>query len=90
VLNNVDNQQHLDNQFNIEQVVTQFIRIDDIDLKLRALLALTLFAYNNLDKQCILKQTNCIVYDAFRPFIDSNKAQYVAMACFQVDFNIYY
>ncbi|CAF1473696.1 unnamed protein product [Rotaria sp. Silwood1] len=84
VLNNSANQQHLANEFNVEDVVFQFIRIDEPDLKLRALLALSLFAYNNLENQSILKGTNTLVYKSFQPFIDSLNPTYSAIACFQV------
>ncbi|CAF4234575.1 unnamed protein product, partial [Rotaria sp. Silwood2] len=84
VLNNSANQQHLANEFNVEDVVFQFIQIEESDLKLRALLALSLFAYNNLENQAILKETNTIVCSAFQPFIDSLNPTYSAMACFQV------
>jgi hypothetical protein len=73
VLNNSENQQRLANEFNVEA-----------DLKLRALLALSLFAYNNLENQCILKQTKAILYNSFRPFIESANPAHSATACFQV------
>ena len=84
VLNNIENQQRLGNQFNVEIVVAQFVNISEPDLKLRALLALSLFAYNNLENQCILKHTDAILYNSFRPFIESENPRHSAMACFQV------
>lgn len=84
-MNNNINQQRLANEFNVEDVVFQFVRITEPDLKLRALLALSLFAYNNLENQCILKQTNTILYSSFRPFIDSPNLSHAAMASFQVE-----
>jgi hypothetical protein len=84
VLNNSENQQRLANEFNVEDVVYQFIKIPESDLKLRALLALSLFAYNNLVNQCILKQTKAILYNSFRPFIESANPAHSATACFQV------
>jgi hypothetical protein len=84
VLNNNENQQQLGNQFNVEKVVAQFVNINEHDLKLRALLALSLFAYNNLENQCILKRTDGILYNSFRPFIESENPRHSAIACFQV------
>ncbi|CAF0881764.1 unnamed protein product [Rotaria sordida] len=84
VLNNSTNQKYLANEFNIEDVVFQFNQIEESNLKSRALLALSLFAYNNLENQSILKQTNTIVYNSFQSFIDSSNPTYSAMACFQV------
>jgi hypothetical protein len=87
VLNNNENQQRLASEFNVEDVVFQFIQITEPDLKLRALLALSLFAYNNLENQCALRQTNAILYNSFRPFIESDNLAHSAMACFQVRFS---
>ncbi|CAM4742108.1 unnamed protein product [Rotaria magnacalcarata] len=84
VLNNSANQKQLSNDFNIADVVVRFSEINESDLKLRALLALSLFAYNNLENQCIFKDTNKISYDSFRTFIDSSNTTYSALACFQV------
>ncbi len=84
VLNNPENQKCLANEFNVENVVFQFMEITEPDLKLRALLALSLFAYNNLENQSILKQTNALLYNSFRPFIESSNFAHAAMACFQV------
>ena len=84
VLNNSENQQRLASEFNVERIVLEFVAIDEPALKLRALLGLALFAYNNLENQCILKQTNALLYDSFRPFIESGNPLHSAMACFQV------
>lgn len=84
MLNNTENQKRLADQFNVEQMVSQFVNIQESDLKLRALLALSLFAYNSLENQRLLKCTNAILYNAFRPFIESNNPRHAAMACFQV------
>lgn len=64
------------------------MKIDEPDLKSRALLALALFAYNNLENQCILKQTNAVLYNSFQPFMESSNPFHVAIACFQVCFRI--
>lgn len=88
VLNNMENQQHLASEFNVENVVYHFMQIAEPDLKLRALLALSLFAYNNLENQCILKQTNAIVFQSFQPFIESSNPMHSAMACFQVQWDL--
>lgn len=84
VLNNSENQQHLVNHFSIEDVIGKFIEIADSGLKLRALLALSLFAYNNLENQHALKKTKSVQYESFRPFIESASPMHAAMACFQV------
>ena len=84
VLNNSENQQRLASEFNVERVVLEFVGIDEPALKLRALLGLALFAYNNLENQCLLKQTNAILDESFRPFIESGNPLHSAMACFQV------
>jgi hypothetical protein len=84
VLNNPENQKRLANEFNVENVVFQFMQITEPDLKLRALLALALFAYNNLENQSILKQINALLYNSFQPFIESTSSAHAAMACFQV------
>ncbi|CAF1396020.1 unnamed protein product [Adineta ricciae] len=84
VLNNGENQQHLSHAFDIEEVVYKFIDIIQPSLKLRALLALTLYGYNSLENQSTLKRTNAILYDSFRPFMESSNSAHVAMACFQV------
>ncbi|UJR31012.1 hypothetical protein I4U23_018523 [Adineta vaga] len=84
VLNNIENQQHFANAFDIEEVIYKFIDIVEPSLKLRALLALCLFAYNNLENQSTLKRTNAILYDSFRPFMESTNAVHVATACFQI------
>ena len=85
VLNNMENQQRLANEFNVENVVYHFMQITDSDLKIRALLALSLFAYNNLENQCVLKQTNALGFPSFQPFIESSNLIHSAMACFQVE-----
>ncbi|CAF1213803.1 unnamed protein product [Adineta steineri] len=84
VSNNIDNQKHLANNFNINDFIVKFIQITEPDLKLRALLALALFAYNNLENQSTLKRTNAILYESFRPFIESQNPLHSTMACFQV------
>ncbi len=83
-MNNPENQKRLANEFNVENVVYQFMQITEPDLKLRALLALSIFAYNNLENQSILKRTNALLYNSFRPFVESPCALHVATACFQV------
>jgi len=83
-LNNTENQQRLSREFNVENVVFQFMQIDEPDLKLRALLALSLFAYNNLENQCILKETNSINFNSFQTFLDSSNCHHSVVACFQV------
>lgn len=83
-MNNTDNQQRLAQEFNVDKVVFQFMQIDESNLKLRALLALSLFAYNNLENQCILKETNSINFNSFQTYMDSNNFNHSAMACFQV------
>ena len=84
MLNNSENQQHLSNAFDIEEVIYKFIDIIEPSLKLRALLALTLYGYNNLENQSTLKRTNAILYDSFRPFIETSNSVHATMACFQV------
>jgi hypothetical protein len=83
-LNNPENQKRLANEFNVENIAFQFMQITEPDLKLRALSALALFAYNNLENQSILKQTNAFLYNSFQPFIESPSSAHAAMACFQV------
>ena len=83
-MNNPENQKRLANEFNVENVVYQFMQITEPDLKLRALLALSLFAYNNLENQSILKRTNALLYNSFRPFVESSCSMHAATACFQV------
>lgn len=84
MLNNSINQEQLANDFSVEDIVCQFSEITESDLKLRALFALSLFAYNNLENQSILKDTKQISYNLFRTFIDSPNLKFSAMACFQV------
>lgn len=84
----MENQQRLANEFNVENVVYHFMQINEPDLKIRALLALSLFAYNNLENQCILKQTNAFGFPSFQPFIESSDLSHSAMACFQVEQNL--
>lgn len=85
-MNNTESQQRLASEFNVENVVFQFIKIDEPNLKSRALLALALFAYNNLENQCILKQTNAVLFNSFQSFMESPNPFHSAMACFQVGF----
>ena len=84
MLNNGQNQQHLSHAFDIEEVIYKFIDIIEPNLKLRALLALTLYGYNSLENQSTLRRTNAILYDSFKPFMESSNSAHVAMACFQV------
>ena len=89
VLNNTENQQRLATEFNVENVVFQFMKITEPNLKIRALLALALFAYNNLENQCLLKQTNAVLLESFQPFMQSSNLLHSAMACFQVYLDIF-
>ncbi|CAF1456964.1 unnamed protein product, partial [Didymodactylos carnosus] len=83
VLNNSENQEQLSSIFNVEEIMT-FLDITDSDLKMHALLTISLFAYNNLENQARLKEANTISYDAFKPFIESNNLSHCALACFQI------
>jgi hypothetical protein len=89
VLNNNENQQRLADEFNVENIVFQFIQITEPGLKLRALFGLSLFAYNNLENQSILKQTNAVLHNSFQPFMEATNSIHSAMACFQV-YSIFY
>ena len=83
---NRPNEESLNEKLNLE-LILNFIKTDDLELRLKAGLAITVFAYNNTDKQFEIKKHGGISYENYKEFIEENQTDPMRLckACFQVN-----
>jgi hypothetical protein len=81
---NRPNDQSLNERLDIGLLVNQ-VKTDDLELRLKAGLAITVYAYNNTDKQYEIKKHGGISYESYKYYIEhSNDPMQLCKACFQV------
>lgn len=75
----------IEEQINIK-LILNLIKTDDLDLRLKAGLSITILAYNNNDKQFDIKNAGGISYESYRPYFEDPNVDvmHLCNACFQI------
>ncbi|KAK7009037.1 ankyrin and armadillo repeat-containing protein [Biomphalaria glabrata] len=85
VLSNHENQEKLAEEATFKfDTLLIMLRSKDEEIRLRAGMALTIFAFNNTPQQMNMKHAGGISYDVFDKFIQSNDEFYQCYASFQI------
>ena len=85
VLNNAQTQKILTEQTNFRVIEILHLFSDrDEEVRLKAGMALTIFAYNNTSQQYAIKNAGGIYLESFEEFLVSTKQLYQAHAAFQI------
>ncbi|BFY97941.1 hypothetical protein BsWGS_00981 [Bradybaena similaris] len=84
-LNFKQNQQLLaaDSRFSIESL-SRLLKFKNLDLRLKAGMAITTFCFNNVTQQQTLKDAKIIKYSKFQKFLESQDEFYQCYAAFQI------
>ncbi|KAL3832524.1 hypothetical protein ACJMK2_024159, partial [Sinanodonta woodiana] len=64
-------------------VLLELLKSKNMEIRLRAGMALSIFAFNNTHQQYAIREAGGIKYSVFEPFINSNDEYYVCCAAFQ-------
>ena len=75
----------IEDEINIK-LIMGLIKTNDLNLRLKAGLAITVLAYNNNDKQFQIKNQGGISYEYYKPYFDDPQVEIISLchACFQM------
>ncbi|OWF40013.1 ankyrin and armadillo repeat-containing protein-like isoform X3 [Mizuhopecten yessoensis] len=85
ILSNSENQEKLQDCENFKfDMLLDLLKSKNEEIRLRAGMALTIFAFNNTPKQFAIREAGGIKYSVFEPFINSTDPYFVCYAAFQI------
>lgn len=85
VLSNPANQEKLQEEKDFKfDVLLDLLRSEDENIRLRAGMALTIFAFNNTPQQFAIREAGGIKYSVFEQFINSMDEYFVSYSAFQI------
>ncbi|XP_052802485.1 ankyrin and armadillo repeat-containing protein-like isoform X4 [Mya arenaria] len=85
ILSNTKNQDILNEEADFRfEVLLELLKSKNMDIRLQAGMALTIFAFNNTPQQYAIREAGGIKYSVFEPFIDSLDEFHNCYAAFQI------